>query len=196
MCFNSLQECELAFGFLCAVDSASLYHEEKKIRNLLLNLQTNLGRRIRALAALVPAQTLLLGPQVLCALGELGDGAEVKVGVEVPEEGAGDANLGAIGVLLAASLHGLDRLFVDDDLVVAGLDEAAGNVLDLLAGLDEEVVSGGHADGDAAAGVAGPDVEAGVAAAAVDGEEVEVGVEAGEDGVLFAVLGEVGGCRG
>ena len=75
--------------------------------------------------------------------------------------------------------------------MVAGLDEPTGNVLDLLAGLYEEVVALGNLDGDAVAGVAGPDVEAGVAGAAVDGEEVEVSVEAGEDGVLLAVLFEI-----
>lgn len=69
-------------------------------------------------------------------------------------------------------------------------------MLELLPRLDEEVVAGGDLDGDAAARVAGPDVEARVAGAAVDGEEVEVGVEAGEDGVVLAVLFEVRGGRG
>lgn len=73
------------------------------------------------------------------------------------------------------------------------LDETASDVFELLARLYEEVVSGRDFHGDAAARVARPDVQAGVARAAVDGEKVEVGVEAGEDGVLGAVLYEVGG---
>ena len=111
----------------------------------------------------------------------------------MPEEGARDADLGPVGALAAPPVHGGEGGLVDDDLVVAGLDEAAGDVLDLLAGLDEEVVAGRDLDGDAGARVAGPDVEARVSRAAVDGEEVEVGVEAGEDGVAGAVAVEVGG---
>lgn len=80
--------------------------------------------------------------------------------------------------------------------MIAGLDKPTGDVLDLLAGLDEEVVALGDFDGDAVAGVAGPDVEARVPGAAVDGEEVEVGVEASENGVFDAILDEVGGGRG
>lgn len=80
--------------------------------------------------------------------------------------------------------------------MVSGLDEPAGDVLDLLAGLDEEVVALGDLDGDTGAGIACPDVEAGVARAAVDGEEVEVGVEAGEDGVEGGVFVQVGCSRG
>lgn len=77
----------------------------------------------------------------------------------------------------------------------AGLDEAAGQVLELLTGLDEEVVAGWDLDGEASAGVSGPDIEARVAGAAVNGEEVEVGVETGKNGVLFAVLGKIGSSR-
>lgn len=113
----------------------------------------------------------------------------------MPEESAGDANLWSVGQLLGSALHGLNGLVVDGDLVEASLDETTGDVFDLLAGLDEEVVTGGHAYGDATARVASPDVEAGVAGTAVDGEEVEIGVEAGENGVLCAVFLEIGGSR-
>jgi hypothetical protein len=76
--------------------------------------------------------------------------------------------------------------------VETSLDEATRDVLDLLAGLDKEVVAGRDLHRNAVAGVTGPDVEAGVAGAAVDGEEIEVGMEAGEDGVFGAILDEVG----
>ena len=76
------------------------------------------------------------------------------------------------------------------------LDQAAGDVLELLAGLHEEIVARRDLDGDAAARVARPHVQARVARAAVDGEEVEVRVEAGQDGVLFAVLCQVRCGRG
>jgi hypothetical protein len=75
--------------------------------------------------------------------------------------------------------------------VVAGLDEPARHVLELLAGLHQQVVALRDLDGDALARVARPDVQARVARAAVDGEEVEVRVEAREDGVFLPVLGEV-----
>jgi hypothetical protein len=78
--------------------------------------------------------------------------------------------------------------------VVTGLDETARDVLELLARLDQQVVTLGDLDGDSLACVARPDVQAGIARAAVNGQEVEIGVEAGEDGVLLAVLGEIGGC--
>lgn len=114
----------------------------------------------------------------------------------MPKQRARDPHQWPIGELDFALLNGLDRALVDDNLVVSRLDEPAGDVLDLLAGLDEEVVALGDLDGDTGAGIACPDVEAGVARAAVDGEEVEIGVEAGEDGVEVGVLVEVGGSRG
>lgn len=159
-------------------------------------LVADLGRGIFGLAPLIPPEVLLRLTHLLGALCEGGHGGEVKVRVEMPEEGTRNANLRAVGLLLGALLHLGNRGLIDSHLVEPSLDEAAGNVLELLAGLHEEVVSGGHADGDAAACVARPDVETRVAAAAVDGEEVEVRVEAGEDGVERAVLGEVGGSRG
>lgn len=113
----------------------------------------------------------------------------------MPEEGRRNADQRPVGQARPAVVDDVDRLVVDDDLVVAGLDEPAGEVLELLAGLDQQVVALGDLDGDALARVAGPDVQARVARAAVDGQEVEVGVEAGQDGVLFAVLLEVG-CGG
>lgn len=96
-----------------------------------------------------------------------------------------------MGKFSLASLNRLNGLVVDHDFVVAGFDETPRGVFELLACLDEEIVALGDLDGDSVAGVAGPDVEAGVAGAAVDGEEVEVGVETGEDGVFFGVFGEV-----
>ena len=60
----------------------------------------------------------------------------------------------------------------------ARLDQPAGDVLELLAGLDEQVVALGDLDGNTFSCIAGPDVQAGIARAAVDGEEVEIGVEA------------------
>lgn len=163
------------------------------MRDSLLNLESDLGCRILHFLTLVSSQLGLFLTDLLRLLGQRRDRRQVKVGVEMPEEGARDADEGPVGELGLALLDDLEGALVDDDLVVAGLDEAAGDVLDLLAGLDEEVVAGRDLDGDAGARVAGPDVEAGVARAAVDGEEVEVGVEAGEDGVFGAVLGEVGG---
>lgn len=155
------------------------------------DLDGRIGRHV----TLVAAHAVLLGADLASALGQGGDGFEVKVGVEAPEEGAGDADEGPVGELAPAPLHG-GKGVVDDDLVVAGLDEPARHVLELLAGLDEQVVAGRDLDGDAGARVAGPDVEPQVAGAAVDGEEVEVGVEAVEDGVLLAVLVQVRGGRG
>ena len=75
--------------------------------------------------------------------------------------------------------------------MVAGLDEPARQVLELLAGLDQQVVALRDLDGNALARVARPDVQTWIARAAVDGQEVEVRVEAREDGVLLAVLLEV-----
>lgn len=114
----------------------------------------------------------------------------------MPKQRARNPHQRPIRELDLAPLNGLNGALVDDDLVVSGLDEPAGDVLDLLAGLDEEIVALGDLDGDAGSRVAGPDIEAGVARTAVDGEEVEVGVEAGEDGVEGGVLVEVGGSRG
>ena len=49
-----------------------------------------------------------------------------------------------------------------------GFDQPAGNVLELLARLDEEVPAWGYLDCDAFARVACPDVQAWIARAAVD----------------------------
>ena len=97
----------------------------------------------------------------------------------MPKEGRRDAHKRPLGDLLLAGRDHVDRLLVHHDLVESGLDQAARDVLELLAGLDEQVVALGDLDGDALPCVAGPDVQPGVAGAAVDGEEVEVGVEAG-----------------
>ena len=163
---------------------------------LILHQLADLHRRVRLLLALVPAKIKLLGPQSVCLLGELGDGRNIVVRVEMPEEGRRDAHQRAVGQRLPALLDGLDRALVDDHLVEAGLDQPARDVLELLAGLHQQVVARRDLDGDALAGVARPDVQARVARAAVDGQEVQVRVEAGEDGVLLAVLDQVGGRGG
>lgn len=166
---------------------------QRDVLQLALDLVSNLGGGILGLRAFIVAQAKLLCPDLLGLLRQRGDGRQVKVRVEMPEEGAGDAHEGPVGELGLALLDGLDGPVVDDDLVEPGLDEPPREVLDLLAGLDEEVVAGGDLDGDAAARVARPHVQAGVSGAAVDGEEVEVGVEAGEDRVFGAVFYKIGG---
>ena len=115
------------------------------------------------------------------------------VRVEMPEQRARDPDQRSVGELDLALLNRLNCPVIDNDFVVPSLYEPARDVLDLLAGLNEEVIPGRDLDGDAASRVASPDVQTGVARTAVDGEEVEVGVEAGENGVLGAVLDEVGG---
>lgn len=152
---------------------------------------SHLGRRISGLGALIPAQQPLLLAHLSRSLGQVGHGGQIKVGIQVPEEGAGDSNQRSVRNLGLAALHRLHRLLVDDDLVVSGLDQTARRVLELLARLDEEVVPLRDLDGDAVPRVAGPDVQTRVARAAVDGQEVEIRVETSEYGVLFAVLGEV-----
>jgi hypothetical protein len=114
----------------------------------------------------------------------------------MPKQRARDSHQRPIGELDLAPFNSLNGALVDDDLMVSGLDESTGDVLDLFAGLDEEVVALGNLDGNARSRVAGPDVEAGVTGTAVDGEEIEIGVEAGEDGVEGRIFLEVGGSRG
>lgn len=113
--------------------------------------------------------------------------------IEMPEQRTRDPNQRPIRHLPLPLLHNLKRPVIHHNLVIPSLDEPAGNVLNLLASLDEKVVAWWDLDGDAGSGVARPDVEAWIARAAVDGEEVEVGVEASEDGVFGAVLLQVGG---
>lgn len=109
----------------------------------------------------------------------------------MPKKGARYPNKWSVGELDFPPLDGLDSLVVDCDLMVTGLDETTGDVLNLFASLNEQIVSQWNLDGDPVASVAGPDVKAGVARAAMDGEEVEVGVEAGQDSILLAVLGQI-----
>lgn len=159
--------------------------------DLPLNLLPDLHRRVLHLIALVPAQVQLLEPQGLSFIRQLRDRVEVEVARKVPEESARYPDERPVGELAPPPLDGLDRLVVDDDLVVARLDEPARDVLELLARLDEEVVAGRDLDGYALARVARPDVQARVARAPVDGEEVQVRVEPGQDGVLLPVFDEV-----
>ncbi len=160
-------------------------------KNSLLNLLPNFHSPIIDGGALVATKTSLLRPHGAGPLHEGRDGDQVEVAGEVVEEGAADADEGAVGGLGAARGYGGERGVVDDDLVEAGLDQAAGDVLQLLAGLHEQVVARRDLDGDPPARVARPDVQARIPAAAVDGEEVEVRVEPGQDGVLLAVLAQV-----
>lgn len=127
--------------------------------NPLLHLVADLDRRILNLLSLIPAEQPLLLAQPPRSFGQLRHGDEIKVGVEVPEQGARDAHERPVGVLRAATLHRGEGGLVDHHLVIAGLDEPARQVLELLPGLDEEVVlARGDLDGDAGACVAGPDV--------------------------------------
>ena len=160
-------------------------------KNLPLHLLPNLHRLINNLIALIPPQIKLLGPQLLRLLNTALNGHKVIIRRQMPKEGARDAHQWPLRDFLLPLGNHLKGLLVDDYLVEAGLDEAAGEMLELLSRLHEEMVTRGDLDRDAVAGVAGPDVQAGVARAAVDGEEVEVGVEAGEDGVFCAVLSEI-----
>jgi len=86
----------------------------------------------------------------------------------VPKEGARDPDQRPVRILDFALLDGLERGRVDGDLMQTGFDQPAGEVLELLARLNEEVPPGGYLDGDAFARVARPDVQARVARAAVD----------------------------
>lgn len=101
----------------------------------------------------------------------------------------------SIGHLLLAALHDLERGVVDNDFVKSGLDETAGQVLQLLAGLDQQVLSGRNAHGDFPPRVPCPNVQARVSGATVNGQEVEVGVETCEDAILLAILLEIGSRR-
>lgn len=190
--------CFYAIKAMCFSSLSSVSNDAKEIMEYLnspLNLLSDLHGRVYRLPSLVITSLLLLLSQKLSLFSQLRHRLQVEIRVQVPEQSAGDANLWSVGEFLGSALHGLNGLLVDSDFVEARLDEATGDVLDLLARLDEEVVTWGHAYGNATARVAGPDVEAGVARTAVDGEEVEVSVEAGEDGVFGAVFPEVGGRR-
>ena len=96
---------------------------------------------------------------------------QVIITVQMPKERARDPDQRPVGILDSALLDDVERRRVDSDLVQTGFDEPTGEVLDLLACLDEEVPAGRDLDGDAFARVAGPDVQAWVARAAVDRPE-------------------------
>lgn len=80
--------------------------------------------------------------------------------------------------------------------MVAGLDEAAGQMFELLARLDEQVSTRRYAHGDTLPRVACPDVETWVSRATVDGKEVEVCVKPGQNAVLLSILLQIGRRRG
>jgi len=113
----------------------------------------------------------------------------------MPKERARDPDQWPVGILHSALLDDVERRRVDNDLVQTSFDEPTGEVLDLLACLDEEVPAGRDLDRDALARVAGPDVQAWVARAAVNRQEVEVGVEPREDCVPLAIFDQVRGSR-
>lgn len=75
--------------------------------------------------------------------------------------------------------------------MVTCLDEPPGDVLKLLAGLNEQIVSRRNFDRDSITGVPRPDVQSWIPRTTMDGEEVEIGVETGKDGVDFVVLSQV-----
>ena len=70
----------------------------------------------------------------------------------------------------------------------ARLDQTARDVLQLLTGLHEQIVSGWDLDRDTLTRVARPNVQAWVARATVDSKEVKIRVEAGKDGVFATIL--------
>lgn len=99
---------------------------------------------------------------------QLRDRFQIKITVQMPEEGARDPDEWSVGILDFAFLDDFERGAVDNDLVKTGLDQPAGEVLDLFSRLDEEVPAGGYLNRDALTRVACPDMQAWVARAAVD----------------------------
>lgn len=82
----------------------------------------------------------------------------------------------------------------DDHLVEASEDVAASEVLELLAGLEQQASSRNlHSTLGA---IAGPDVETGEARASVSSQEVQVIVEASENSAEFTKAVEVRSSRG
>jgi hypothetical protein len=86
---------------------------------------------------------------------------ELVVGREMVEEGGRDPDQRSFRGFRADPLHRVQCSFRAHDLVVPGLDETAGEPLELLARLDEETPVG-DLDGHLLARVSGPDVQAGV----------------------------------
>jgi len=109
----------------------------------------------------------------------------------MPKESRANSHKRPVGELSLPLLNRLNSRLVDDHFVIPSLDKPASEMLELFAGLNEEVVARRNLDGDSLSGVACPDVQAGVAGTAMNGKEVEICMEAGEDGVLFAVLFQV-----
>ena len=178
MCLSSLQVTRIS-------SRGRLRFREK---DALLNLVADFHRRIHRLLAFVLAQVQLFQAERLGPSLEALYRCQYMVGRQVPEEGRRDSDHRPVGRLRRPPLHGIQSLLVDDNLMVAGLDEAPGDMLQLLSRLHEEVVSLGDLDGNPLACITCPDMEAWIPRAAVDGEKVQIGVEAGQDGVLLAVL--------
>ena len=125
------------------------------------NLIPNLHLRICANFLAHPLDTRL----------QLRNRFQIKITVQVPEERARDPDEWPVGILNFALLDDLERGQIDNDLMQTGLNQAAGEVLDLLARLDKEVPPGRYLNRDALARVPCPDVQAWVARAAVDRPE-------------------------
>ena len=81
---------------------------------------------------------------------------------------------------------------IDNNFMIACLDQTTTKMLELLASLDKKVsASRRELDRDTFSSVPGPNVQAWISRTTMDSEEVEIRVESGEDGVLLAVLNKV-----
>ena len=89
-----------------------------KKQYILLDLLADLHRRILRLAALVAAEVPLAGADGAGLLGKVWDGRQVEVAAQVPEEGAADADEGAVRERRSPSRHCVQRLLVHHYLVV------------------------------------------------------------------------------
>ena len=125
------------------------------------NLIPNLYLRISANLLAHPLDTRL----------QLRNRFQIKITVQVPKERARDPDEWPVGILDFALLDDLECGRVDNDLVQTGLNQPAGEVLDLLSRLDKEVPPGRYLNRDALARVPCPDVQPWVARATVDRPE-------------------------
>ena len=111
----------------------------------------------------------------------------------MPKECGRNANQRPVREFGPPSLDHVESLLVYHHLVVAGLDQPPGDVLDLLARLDEKVVSLRDLDWDALARVACPYVQARIPGPAMDSEKIEVRMKARQDGILLSISPKVRG---
>lgn len=75
--------------------------------------------------------------------------------------------------------------------MVTGLDEPTGNVLELLASLNEQIISRWDLDRNSITGVPRPDMQSWIPGTTMNGEEIEIGVEPGEDCIDLVILSQV-----